>query len=161
MIPNWPWALNNDKYSAGTKDLPLRLKLWSILLYHKWFSRYKVDPKLEMHQKTPHWTSTPNSQHLIVKYSIYTKYLLQKAKLVRFTLRRAFSKIKFVKNRKCAEWPQTELEHLTVKGILYTLHTSPTGPNFGQFRSMSSRFWDRNSSKNGNSLNDPKINLNT
>ncbi len=49
MTPTWPWILNNDEYSAGTKDLPLRLR--SILLYDHWFSRYmyKVAQKSELH----------------------------------------------------------------------------------------------------------------
>ncbi len=34
-----------------------------------------------------------------------------------------FSRYKVAKNRKCTKWPQTELEHLTVKSTLYTLNT--------------------------------------
>ncbi len=45
-------------------------------------------------------------------------------------------------NQKCTEWPQTELEDLTVKGTLYTLSTYPWGPNCGPFRSTISRFRD-------------------
>ncbi len=54
LIPNWPWTLNDDKYSAGTKDFSLRLKFWSILLYNHWLSTWaKVrnvpnDPKLNL-----------------------------------------------------------------------------------------------------------------
>ena len=43
-------------------------------------------------------------------------------------------------NSKCTEWPQTDLEHLTVKRILYTLNTTTQGPNFGPFHSMTSHF---------------------
>ncbi len=71
MTPNWPWTPNSDKYSATTKELPLSLKFWSILLCDHWFSRCKVAPKPEIHWMTPNWTWTLNSQ----KYSIYTKYL--------------------------------------------------------------------------------------
>ena len=50
----------------------------------------------------------------------------------------------------------TELEHLTVESTLYTLNTIyPRGPNFGLFRSMTSRFRDTRSSKMGNAPNDP------
>ncbi len=42
---------------------------------------------------------------------------------------------KIAENRKCTEWPQTELEHLTVKSSVYTLNTYPRGPNFAPFRS--------------------------
>ena len=45
-------------------------------------------------------------------------------------------------NWKCTKLPQIELEHLTVKSILYTLNTYCWGPNFGPFCSMVSRFRD-------------------
>ena len=63
------------------------------------------------------------------------------------------------KNRKCTEWPQTELEDLTGKSIIYTLHTYPRGPNFGPFRSTTSCFRDTRSSKIGNAPSDHKLNL--
>ncbi len=44
------------------------------------------------------------------------------------------------KNRKYTEWPQTELEDLTVKSTLHTLFTYPWGQNFGLYRSTTSRF---------------------
>ena len=48
MTRNWPWTFNSDKYSAGTKDLPLRLKYWSILLCDHWVSRpLKGHPEIE------------------------------------------------------------------------------------------------------------------
>ncbi len=53
-----------------------------------------------------------------------------------------FSRYKVARNRKCTEWPQTELEHLTVKRTLYTLNAYPWSPNFGLFRSTISRFQD-------------------
>ncbi len=39
---NDPKLKLSQKYSSGTKDLPLRLKFLSFLLYKYWFSRYKV-----------------------------------------------------------------------------------------------------------------------
>ena len=39
MTPNWTWTLNNQKYPTYTKYLPLRSKLWSILLYNQRFSK--------------------------------------------------------------------------------------------------------------------------
>ena len=66
------------------------------------------------------------------------------------------------KNRICTEWPQTELEHLTLKSTLHTLNTYSQGPNFGSFRSTVSRFRDTTctrSAKIGNAPNDPKLNL--
>ena len=42
MTPIWTWTLNNEKYSAGNKDLPLRLKFWSILLYDYCYQDIKL-----------------------------------------------------------------------------------------------------------------------
>ncbi len=61
-------------------------------------------------------------------------------------------------NRKRIEWPQTELDHITVKRTLYTLNTYPWGPNFSPFRSTISRFrdiWCTKWAKIGNAPNDP------
>ena len=46
-------------------------------------------------------------------------------------------------NRKCTESPQTELEHLTVESIPYTLNTYPWGPNFGPFCSIYGQWFPR------------------
>ena len=64
-------------------------------------------------------------------------------------------------NRKCTEWSKTEFEQLALKSILYKLNSFSIGPNFGPFRSKVSRFRDTWSSKIGNTLNEPKLNLNT
>ncbi len=67
--------------------------------------------------------------------------------LVRFALRLGVSEIQGRQNQKCTKWPQTELEHLTVKSTLYTLNTYLWGPNFGPFRPTASRFRDTKLSK--------------
>ncbi len=36
-----------------------------------------------------------------------------------------FSRYRFFENRKCTEWPQNDLTHLSVKSTLYTLNTHP------------------------------------
>ncbi len=77
---------------------------------------------------------------------------------MRFALRLAVSEIHVSENRKCTEWPQTELEDLTVKSTLYTLNTYPWGPNFCPFRSTISRFQDKTytrTAKIRNAPNDP------
>ena len=66
-----------------------------------------------------------------------------------------FSRYNVAGNRKCTEWPQTELEHLTVNITLCILNAYPWGPNVGPFRSTTSRFRDTRSSKIGNTQNDP------
>ncbi len=71
---------------------------------------------------------------------------------------------KVSENRKCTEWPQTELEHVAVISILYTLNTYPLGPNFGPCRSTTNRFRDKNSLctrsvKIRNAPSDSKMNL--
>ncbi len=95
--------------------------------------------KLKMLRMIPkrHWTL--NSQ----KYCIYTKYLPLRLKCWSILLHdHWFSRHKVGENRKCTEWPQTELEHLTVNSTLYTLSTYPWGPNVGPFRLTKSCFQD-------------------
>ena len=76
-----------------------------------------------MHRTTPHWTL--NSQ----KCSVYTKYLPKKPKFQSVSLYdQQFSRYKVAENRKCTEWPQTDLKHLTVKSTLHTLNTYPMRP---------------------------------
>ncbi len=58
---------------------------------------------------------------------------------VHFALGLTVSEIQVLK---CAEWPQTELEHLTVKSTPYTLNSYPWGTNFAPLRSMTSGFQD-------------------
>ncbi len=56
-------------------------------------------------------------------------------------------KIQYAKNRKCIEWPETDLEHLILKSPLYSLNTCCRGPNFTPFHSkmapfqVNCRFW--------------------
>ena len=47
---------------------------------------------------------------------------------------------RLVENRKCAEWPQNDLKHLSVKSTLCTLNTDPRSPNFTAFRSTTTVF---------------------
>ncbi len=47
---------------------------------------------------------------------------------VHFALQPTIFEIKVAKNRKCTEWPQTDLEHLTVKSTLFALNTPPPLP---------------------------------
>ena len=138
MTLNWPWTLNSDRYSLCTKDLPLRLKLWSTSLCEPWFSRYKVLGNQNYTEWPQNELGTLNSQ----KYFIYTRYLPPGTQiLVSFALQlQGRQKYKVVKNWKSTERPQTELEHLTVKSILYTLRICLWGPNSGQFRPMTSGF---------------------
>ena len=54
---------------------------------------------------------------------------------------------------------QTELEHLTVKCILYTVYMYLPQRPIGLFRSTTSSFQDKRSPKIRNATNDPKLNL--
>ncbi len=115
-----------------------------------------------MHWMTPNWIWTLSSQ----KYFIHTICLPLRPKFCSVLLYKwsfpRYNMYKVGENRKCTEWPQTELEHLTVKNTLYTLNTYPWRPNFGPLRSTISRMWDKTctrSAKIGNAPNDPKLNL--
>ena len=118
----------------------------SVSLYDQLFSRYKVvcwkSGKSEMHQMTPEWSWTLNSQ----KYPVYMKYLPPRAKYWSILLYgQPFSRYKVAENRKfrkCTEWPQTDFEILTVISTSYTLSNYPRGPNLDPFCSMASHFQD-------------------
>ncbi len=91
---------------------------------------------------TPYWSWTLNSQ----KYSIYANTYQWGPNVGPFhstnSLFSRYNMYKVSENRKCTEWPKTELEHLTVKSTQYTLDTTPWGLNFGPFRPKTSRFRD-------------------
>ena len=160
MTPNWTWVKSTlytpYTYLRGPNFRPFRS------MTSRFLDTCTRTP--EIHGITPNWTWTLNSQ----KYSTYTKYLPLRPIFFffffffgRFALRLAVSDIQGWRNRKWTEWPQTDLEDLTVKSTLYTLNTYPWGPNFRQFRSSTSRFGDARSSKIGNAPNEPKLSLNT
>ncbi len=115
----------------------------------------------EMHRVTPNWTWTLNSQ----KYLMYTEHLPLRPRFWSISLYdQPFPRYKLYKvgkNRKCNDWPQINLQHLTVKSTLYTLKTYPRGPNVRPFRSTISHFRDTRSRKIGNAPNEPKLNLMT
>ena len=52
-----------------------------------------------------------------------------------------------IEKSKWTQWPQNDLNHLSVKSTRCTLNTCPRGPNFILFRSMTSRFRDTSFSK--------------
>ncbi len=152
MTPKWTWTLNSPKNSIYTKYLPLGP-------FHSTISRSRDTTctrlaKSKMHRMTPNWIWTFNGQ----KYSIYTKNLPPGPNFGPFRSTTAVPRYKAVKNWKCTEPPQTELEHLTAKSTLYTLNAYPWGPNLGLFRSTNTRFRDTRSSKIGNAPSDPKLN---
>ncbi len=115
----WP------KIRNAPNDPELNLSTWqSKVLYIHLELTHEVR-KIGNAPNDPNWTWRPNSQ----KYSKYTKYLPLRSKFSFVSLYDyPFPRYKVVKNRKCTEWPQTELEHLTVKSTLYTLNTHPWRP---------------------------------
>ncbi len=154
MTPHWRWTLNSDKYSVCTKDLPLRLKFWSISRYEFWLSRYKVPEN----QNYTAWPQT-KLKHLTIKSSFYTLYTYPRCpNFGQFcSTTRCFQGTRSSKIRNALNGPK--LNFLTVKSILWTLSIYLCGPNFGPFHPMTSSFQDTRSPKIGNAPNDPKLNL--
>ena len=113
--------------------------------------------KVSGNRKCTEWPQT-ELEHVTVKITLYILNTYTRGtNLVRFALRLAVSEKQHVQggqNRKCTEWPQNELKHLTVKSTLYTLHTYPCDPNFNPFCSISG-CQDTRSLKIGNAPNDP------
>ncbi len=94
--------------------------------------------KLEMYRMTSEWPLPLNC--------LYTLNTHPDAQIsIRFALRQAIFEIQVVKNRKCTEWPQNDLNHIPDKSYLYTLNTYPRGPNFTPFCSTVARFPDNRS----------------
>ncbi len=127
ITPNWPWTLNNNKYSAGTKDLPLR---WNFGPFCSTTTSFR-DMRSPETRKCTEWPETELG-HLTVKSTLYTliTYHWGSNFLFRCALRLALSEklqrynmYKVGENRKYIEWPQTERDHITLKRTLYTLNT--------------------------------------
>ena len=162
MTPNLPLNTYQSKVLFMHERFISEAQILAFSLYHHFFSRHKVAENRKCLRMIPNWTWALNSQ----KYSIYTELLTPEAQivvLVRFALRLVVFEIhvEVGDNQKCSEWPQSELEHLTVKRTLYALDTYPWGPNFRLFCSMIRGFQDTMLPKMGNAPNDPKLNLHT
>ncbi len=135
ITPNWTWTLNSQNYSIYIEYLLQRPKFWSISLYNKPFQRYKVK-----NRKYTEWPQT-EFEHITVKSTLYilNTYPWCPNFGPFHSMTSSFQDtIKVTENRKCTEWPQTELGHLTVKTTLYTLNIYSRGPNFGPLRSTTS-----------------------
>ncbi len=69
-----------------------------------------------------------------------------------------FSRYKVADNQKCTEWPHNNLEHLIIKGTLYTINIYLRGPNFCPLHSTPNYkiqdFRDTRSLKTGNAPNE-------
>ena len=91
---------------------------------------------------------------------MYTEYSPPRPKFHSVSLYdQPFSRYRFFENRKCTEWPQNDLKHLSVKNTLCTLNTHTRGPNFIPFCSTTSCFRDIRLSIIGNAPNDPRMTL--
>ncbi len=82
---------------------------------------------------TPEWLWALNGQNLYTLYTYTLDTYPQGPNFICFTLRPAACDIQSCRNRKRSEWPETELEHLTIEGTLHTLNAYPRGPNFHLF----------------------------
>ncbi len=75
-----------------------------------------------MHWMTLEWPYPLNCQ----RYPVYTVHSPPRPKCHSVSLYdKPFSRYNVVENRKCTEWPQNDLKHLTVKSTLYILNTHP------------------------------------
>ncbi len=93
-----------------------------------------------------HWMTPNNIENYKVKVELTPKYrifVFLYAWVPNFTV---FARYKIAENRKHAEWPQNDIEPLTIKSTLVALNTYHWGPNCGLFCSTSSyhRAWSPN-----------------
>ena len=135
---NDPKHLTDKSYPVYTECSPPKPKISISFALRLAVFEVQDYQKLEMYWMTPEWPSAFNCQ----KYPVYIHLILTpRPKLHSFSLcYHPFSRNKIVENRKCTEWPQNDLNHLTVTSALYTLNTYPGGPNFNPFRCTVARF---------------------
>ena len=120
------------------------------------------DTRLSKIGNTPNDPRTTLTTYNCHKHPVYIESLPPRPKFHSVSLYElSFSRYKVVESRKCTEWPQNDLNHLTFKSTLYTLNTYLRGQNFTPSRSMASRFRDTRLSKIGNAQNDPRMTLST
>ncbi len=112
MTPDWPWTLNSQTYPIYIKWVSLRPKFVSVLLY---------DFGIEGCWSSEHRTEIPQStlEHFINKY-------LEAQSWSVFLYDQSIQRCRKSEKQKCTEWPQTDLEHLTVKSTPYKLSTPDT-----------------------------------
>ena len=76
---------------------------------------------------TSEWSWKLNYQ----KYPVYSGYCAPEVHFLSVSLYdHTFSGYKVIENWKSTEWPQSDIEHLTVKRSLYTLNTYLWGSRF-------------------------------
>ncbi len=158
MIPEWPWIVNCQKYIPCIyiiNDLKLILKnkkykiryIYEVLTHEaQIFVRFALRPAVfkiqgywkRKFRKCTEWPQT-DFEILPVKSASHTSSNCARGPnfgpISDQLYDQGFSRYKVDENRKCTELLRTELEHLTVKIILYAQNTYPWGPNFGPFRS--------------------------
>ena len=160
MTSGWPktWSVNCiQRIFATDAQILVRFALQpAVFLRNKVVKNWKYTEwpqddlehlTVKKKKKVPciHWTFAPESQ-------ILNRFAVRAS--IRF-------RGKVVENRKCTEWPQTDFEHLTDKGVpVYTEHLPTRGPNVGPFRYTISRFWDTRLSKIGNVPDYLRLSLN-
>ncbi len=166
------------KYPVYTEYPPMRPKLHSISFYDKTFR----DTSLSKIGNAPN-----DFYHITFKSSMYTLNSHLKTKFHSVSLYdQEFSRYKLLGNRKCTEWHQNDLHHLTVKSKysiyieclalrpkfhsvwlycekfpVYTEYAPPR-PKFIQLLSTTSNFRDTflsKLSKIGNAMNDTTMTL--
>ncbi len=93
-----------------------------ILLYNQPFFETPSCGKFEMDRMSSDWPWIL----ICDKYPVHTEYLPPKPKFSSVLLYdQPFSRYKVVENWKCTEWPQIDIEHVTVKNTLYTPKSCP------------------------------------
>ncbi len=83
-----------------------------------------------------HWIPTPKTQisiHFALWPAMFEMQGCWKSEIDSVLLYKPFSRYNVFKNRKCTEWTENDLNHLTVQSYLYTLNNYPGGPYFSEF----------------------------
>ncbi len=154
---NYLKHFTDKSYLVHTEYSPPNPIFCSVLLYDQPFSRYKIIKKVNALNDSGMTLSTQLSKvpciHSIRAPKTQFHFISLKSQ--------PFSRYKVDENRKCTEWPQIDLNPLTVKGTLYVLNTHPRGLNLNPLRSTARHFRHTSLPKIRNTPNDPRITLTT
>ncbi len=113
LTSDWPWRLKSTLFTVNTyprSPIVVRFTLWTAIFK---MQGCRNSEKLQMHHLTSDWLWTLSGQ----KYPVYGKYLCPRPKLWSLYLYGQPVRRNKVcrKCEKCTEWPQTDLEQLTIK----------------------------------------------
>ena len=163
LTSDWPWTLKSTLFTVTTYPRsPI------VVRFAPRTAIFKIQGyRIRKNQKCTTWPQI-DFEHLVVKSARYTVNTYARGPncgpFPSMASQLGGTRcVENAKNRICTEWPQTDLEQLTIKVpyIHCTLSKYPLGPNLGPFCSTTSRVEIQGWWKSENAQTNPRLNLNT